>query len=160
MPVLDIKLFAVCRDGKEVFRGTMQEVCQKFGVSSSSVYDCSRNKKVTRTGYRIDHVGYQKLTFSKEPKEPKPIKKDASIENNPLEFLKWHLKVYGNTSVQFDPVPYLPDLSDLGLNCRVKEIPDYVETSRVTKRGRKPKQRYHYLVEVVHADRGRQSVQK
>lgn len=148
---MQVSVFGVFEGGNEIFRGGRAQVAERFGIAMKSVYSYAYNDRLLYGKYRVKVVGKEdksvrrkKIVKVEKVKEPE---KDYS--NDRLNTLVWHLKTYGNTSVSFDPVRYLPTLYDLGLDCRVKEIPSYVEEKRVTKRGRKPKVKYNYLVEVV-----------
>lgn len=148
---MQVSVFGVFEDGEEIFRGGRREVAERFGIAMKSVYSYAYNDCLLYGKYRVKVVGKEdksvrrkKIVKVEKVKEPE---KDYS--NDKFNTLVWHLKTYGNTSVSFDPVKYLPALYDLGLDCRVKEIPSYAEEKRVTKRGRKPKVKYNYLVEVA-----------
>ena len=161
MPTIHINLYGVYKDGKEVFRGTIYPTCKFLGRCDNTVYRYVKSGELI-DGYRIKMIGKTDKTYTgmgkktvERPKPPKPI--DMSKDH--YEYLRWHLTVYGSTSCyQFDPVPYLPQLYEAGIDCRVKEIVEYPENSRVTKRGRRKKPKVHYFVEAVNANRGSQSV--
>ncbi len=156
-----VSVFDVVENNKTVFRGDRKEVAERFGIAMKSVYSYAYNDRLLYGKYRVKVSGKRMSEVSRkaqEKKEKKEIKPDMDYSNDKLNTLAWHLKTYGNTSVSFDPVKYLPDLYDMGLNCRVKEIPSYVEERRVTKSGRKPKVKYNYLVEVASAERKRESI--
>ena len=149
----EISIFTVYENGEEVFIGNREEVAEKFQISKRSVYSYAYNDRKLYGKYRIKTTGKQEAIVKRKehyrPRNQKPPEPEKDYSNDKFNTLVWHLKTFGNTSVSFDPVRYLPDLYDLGLDCRVKEIPSYVEEKRVTKRGRKPKVKYNYLVEVV-----------
>ena len=148
-----VKVFSIFKDGEYLGEGTRAELSLWFNRRVGEI------SKAVKKGQDVD--GYQIVPNGSIPKyalekdnKSKPVykapkEKETDLQKDHLEFLKWHLNFYGNTSVQFDPVPYIPDLYDAGINCRVKEIYDDPENHRVTKRGRKPKPKVHYYVEVV-----------
>lgn len=128
-------------DGEKVFEGNATKCADFVGCEESSIRD---NKGVIFKKYRCCKTDrLEEICTIKEP-EPEP-----TYETNPYETLKQHLKVYGNAYCPFDPVPYFPWLLDEGLDCKCHEYQEF-STKKISKKGRKPKPKYYYIVEVVH----------
>lgn len=143
-------IYKVFDGDTEVFEGDALDVAEKFNIVQKSVYRYLHYDLKIGGRYSIEATD-RKRTRGISPvkvKVEKPKSKEIDLLKDHLAFLKHHLKLYGNTVVSFDPVPYFPDLYEAGYNCTVKEIPE-VTLSTVSKRGRKPKPKYHYYVEVA-----------
>ena len=145
------KVYIIKKDGEILGEGTAREFELWLGV------DLKTFRKAVREGTDID--GYyiefledrekNKLEADVKPvKEERPKVQEKELLDNKLDFLAWHLKVYGNTSVTFDPVPYFPALYDLGFDCRCREVTDATFKKEVTRNHRK-KSAVHYYVEVA-----------
>lgn len=158
-----VKVYSVCKDGKEVFQGTIREVEEKTGVKENYIYYGIKNSKPVK-GYVIKHIGYADRVYGgwhvdRVKKRVRTDPEEVDMSKDHFEYLRYHLKTYGSTACyQFDPVPYLPQLYDIGLDCRVKEVEEKPVNSLVTKRGRRKKPKIHWFVEVAHAERGSQGI--
>ena len=148
---MQVSIFGVFEDGEEIFRGGRREVAERFGIAMKSVYSYAYNDRLLYGRYRVKVVGKEDKSVRRKKiiKVEKVKEPEKDYSNDRLNTLAWHLKTFGNTSVSFDPVKYLPDLYEMGFDCRVKETVDHTDVKRVTGRGRKPKVKYNYLVEVV-----------
>lgn len=130
-----VGVYTVCeKDGTEIFRGTMDDLVEKFNVKARTVSRLICRKTLMNRKYAVKRVGYVATTRIKKTDEQM------------YEYLKTHLLIYGNTGCTFDPVPYLPRLLDDGLNCRVREV-NLSNKGGVTKRHRKKEP--YYVLEVA-----------
>lgn len=152
--------YTVYENGKEVYDGSLRQVAEKYNRSTTYILDACHYDTYMNSKYKVKQTG----TFVTEIKYDAPIKRKkpevySDLEKDPFEFLLWHLKYKGNTSVVFDPEPYLPRLKEMGFTCKVEKTLDVIDKKRVTKRGRPKKKKYNYLVEVVNANRGSTGLQ-
>ena len=130
-------------EGNKLREGTAIQLSEYLDCEESSVRDAS-NKPRFMGMYVVKRTGRREPLPKKKEPEPEP-----TYETNPYETLKQHLKVYGNAYCPFDPVPYFPWLLDEGLDCKCHEYQEF-STKKISKKGRKPKPKYYYIVEVVH----------
>lgn len=134
-----MKKYYVYNDKKLVFTGDHTAICNEFGLSRKSLYEYAKGNRKIHGLYRV--------LKDKLPEKPLDV---VDIENDPFEYLKYHLNKYGNTVCMFDPVPYLPDLFDIGLDCRVKEVSEAKRRDGLrTPKARRKKEKVHYIVEVA-----------
>lgn len=138
-------------EGNKITEGSAIFLADYCHCEESSIREAS-NKPSFMKMYVVKRTNRREEVRKAKESDPSP-----TYETNPYECLKMHLKMYGNTVVSFDPVPYFPWLLDEGINCKCHEYQD-VDFKDVSRRGRKPKPKYHYLVEVVNARRGSESV--
>lgn len=146
-------------DGKMVFKGNRNDIMTHYGIAKSSIYTYLRDKTKINGKYRVEVIGqdYFETNQDKEEEQTRKKEKPWSLDT-PYAYLEHHLKYYGNTVCTFDPYPYLDDLKKVGLKCRVKEREEEPDDISTHKRGRKPKPKYYYILEVVNAERERKSV--
>lgn len=151
-----MNIYCVYEEGHEIFSGAMPDIVKKFEVSKGEVYRALRarkigKEKVFKRKYDVQIVGQCYV------QREKPKSNSADEPETPFDIAVWALKRYGNTSVDFDPLPkLLPDMLEIhGLDCRVKEVPNW---ESVKKRGRRPKHNVHWYVEVARAIQTSQSV--
>jgi hypothetical protein len=132
-------------DGNVVMTDIASKLADYVGCEEKTIREyCSRGYVLDKRFKVISNGEYEKIREIK-PSEPEP-----TYETNPYETLKQHLKAYGNAYCPIDPVPFFPWLLDEGLDCKCHEYQEFT-TSNVSKRGRKPKPKYYYIVEVVNA---------
>ena len=132
-----------------VFKGNVKEVTKHLNITASYLYEHLRTEKMLKGKYKVKRVGESFYEVERKPykkHEKKEKQKDDFSLEKPIDYLLWHLRIYGNTSTSYNPVPYLPELLDEGLNCRVKEI-FYAPERKVKGRRRKPEK--YYYIEVV-----------
>lgn len=142
-------------DYNKVFEGNASQCADFINCDESHIRDCKEQRVVMRQ-YRIRRT--DRLEPAQEKKKPEP---EIDYSTNPYECMKWHLRVYGDTFVTFNPEPYFPRLKEEGFDCTYRAVRDYIDNPRPKKRGRKPKPKYFYVVEVVkNADRRSESVQE
>lgn len=144
-----VKKYTVYEDGKVVFEGSMRQVMDKLKRSNTYIIDACHYDTYVNGKYKIKETGTTEIEIRYEaPIKRKPVVYN-DLEKDPLKFLVWHLTYKGNTSVVFDPEPYMDQLKEIGIECRIYKMPNTVLKKTVTSRGRKPKTRYHYLVERI-----------
>jgi len=151
-----IKIFGVYDGDQLVFEGDKRKIAEKFKLKDSSMNTYASNKAKIRGIYELkmireeeSEIKYKKRIYKNGRKKPEP-EKEYSLEKDPVECIVWLLKCYGNAYVtSHDPREYLDEIKKAGFDCRVKEIPECVNKRLTTTRGRKPKQRCSYLVEVI-----------
>lgn len=160
-----VYIYGVYEDGQLIFEGDYEAVGDKFGVQRGSITACGSKGHKLKNKYDVKRIACK----FKPVKKPKKKKEEPKVEpkakeldfdelmKDPYFRLKWHLKHYGNTSVLFDPVAYLPQLYDDGLDCRVIERPNLYQGGK-SARQRKGKKNMSYYVEVVNAKGKRESV--
>lgn len=127
---------------------------QEFNLDKSSINKYAKSQTKVRGTWIIKLIGeeYRQLEYNWRDipkKEIKPAEKSVDYKSDPLKCLLWHMKVYGNTLVSFDPTQYMDDLKAAGYNCRIEVRPEYTEKKRTTTRGRKPKMKLNYFVEAI-----------
>ena len=133
--------------GEIQYKGICRDVAEKCGIEEHSLYAYITTDKKLNKSYFIRKLKDDGITPTRKiwtaPKKPKK-------EDENLEYLKYHLMVYGQTICSsFDPVPYLPKLLDMGMNCRVREMITPMENGIKSRRGRKKKPDVDYIIEVV-----------
>lgn len=114
-----------CEEGKMFFHGTAKQVSEKLGIAEKTVYTYGARVKhddfIIKHKYRLIPTN-EFVTVNGKPKKEKKVKKK---EKDPTGFAYLKMMLYdrrlSNTVCSFDPVPFLPDLYDLGINCRVYE---------------------------------------
>ena len=144
-------VYGVYDEDKLVYEGTCDEIAEKYQVGQRSIYTYLHLQTKMLGRYDIKPMGYTKRKETHpelvETVKPKPVEVD--LQKDHLAYLVHHLRLCGNTSCSsFDPRVYLDQLKDIGIECTVKEVPEVTLTTE-TKRGRKPKPKVHYYVEVV-----------
>lgn len=127
MPTNLLRIYSIYENGEKIGEGTVSDLALWFDMKPKSIRKAVKNGELI-DGYEIkmtDHrpkhelearkvVGQLSYHYTPQPK---------SKEMTNLEYLKHHLILYGNTGCYtFDPVPYLPMLSEEGIECRVREI--------------------------------------
>lgn len=132
------KIYYVYKNKELVFAGDRTAVCYELDIAVKGFYEYTSGRR------GLVHGEY-KILKEKLPER----EKEVDIESDPLEYLKFHLKRFGNTSCSFDPVPYLPDLYDCGLNCRVKEVYESKRRDGLRTPKARQKSKMHYYVEVA-----------
>ena len=154
MPTKCAKWYGVYDDDVKIFEGSVQAISFYLERSLTAVYKAIEHRTLVN-GCSIRYID----TRHKDGLEliDKPTKEEKPTDDR-YDMLWWHLYYKGNTSVSFDPEPYLEKLKENGIECKVTPKEDFVEKKKVTTRGRKPKKRYHYYVEVANATRGSQSI--
>ena len=130
-----VKQYGIFKDGECIFQGSRLEVADHFGLKPYSLYDYVYPKK--KKLFRRYVVRLIETTIKEEPK---PI----SQNEQRLNFLENHLRIYGNCASVFDPVPYFPQLYDKGFDCKVREVID--NENRVSGRHRN---NVYYVTESV-----------
>ena len=138
-----MKQYCVIENGEIVFKGNRNEVAEKVGISVPSIYEYLRTDKIIHDRYYLIHEGENNPVKMKK-KKVEPTKREQN-----LEYLLTHLRIYGNVSSTFDPVPYLPDLYELGLNCSVQEVVGNMVKSEIAQKSTKHKRKdVFYITEV------------
>lgn len=161
MPNPYAKLYSISENGEYLGKGTVSELQLWLGVPISDIRKAVKEGRDVN-GYEIKFLGRADKSILRRERvvddtpKRKPQEKEKDIESNLFDFLAYHLKLYGNTSCVKDPVPYLPALYDIGLDCRVKEVMDEEKPVKGG-RGRPPKPKMHYYVEVVHETKGQRA---
>jgi len=150
-----MRVYAVYNEGKEIYRGVLREVINRFGLNKDDIH---RAMYAKRNGKRAMILHKYDIDIVGEWHKEKPIKEKEYEPQTPYEIAVWALKRYGNTSVDFDPYPkLLPELLlNDGLDCSAVEKKEY--PSRKVTRRVKPK--VHWYVEVVRAIKGSESIQE
>ena len=131
-------------EGNFIMRENAIKLADYVGCEDSTIRDSASRNHVIGKKYVVKLTGKREDIIEAKKPEPEP-----TYETNPYETLKQHLKVYGNAYCPFDPVPYFPWLLDEGLDCKCHEYQEF-STKKISKKGRKPKPKYYYIVEVVH----------
>ncbi len=129
-----------------IFIGSREQICEFFQVSSKSFYEFVRRKMRVKGKYLIKRLGlYSQL---KKPDELPKIKtqKELDIEYIISEFKRSNNFTH-NTITDFDPVPYFPDLYELGYDCKISGIYSNTDGGLVTNQHRTKD--VHYIVEYV-----------
>lgn len=132
-------IYGVFLEDRLVFKGTRFEICDEYDITRKSFYAYKRDRKLHNL-YRIKAIGRDSKV------EPIAVGKPKSEREIKIEYLLEHLRIYGNVMSVFDPVPYFPDLYDLGFDCRVREVTDDIR-SKVTKSHRKKE--VYFITECV-----------
>lgn len=109
-------IYGIFDSEEMIFKGTNEEVADAYGVTPKSVYYYAIKGMRLKKKY-----GVKFLNKPGRSVEPKRIRTKEEIQ---LEHLVTHLKIYSNCASVFDPVPYYPELLDLGMNCRCHEFHD------------------------------------
>lgn len=133
------KIYYVYKNRDLIFSGDRNAICYKFNLAVKGFYEYTSGRR------GLVH-GVYKILKEKLPER----EKEVDIESDPLEYLKFNLNKNGNTNCSFNPVPYLPDLYDCGLNCRVKMLSKKTGADlSVLGRGPKEGEEIDYYVEVA-----------
>lgn len=154
------KMYSISLNGEYLGEGTISELELWLNVSRFDI------RKAVKSGenvgkYEVKYLGkFLKYNIMKSYKqadeEPEHKEEEDDLLKDNLAMLAYHIKTYGNTSVVFDPVPYLPDLYDMGYNCRVREVEE-IEPIKKNKKGRPAKPKVHYYVEVANETKGQRA---
>lgn len=118
-----IKIYGVFDEkdnGKMVFQGTRQDVTKWLGFEEHSIYNIVRRKTSVFGRYRVKVLQEMTRRAYLESLKPKPVK--LSKHDEDMNHLLMFLKMHGNVASDFDPNPYLEELSELGFECRVRKI--------------------------------------
>ena len=134
-----MKTYGVYVDDQLEYIGYRYDIEALYGISQKNFYAVVKRHGRFKDKYEI-RILQEKVEKIEEMKEE--IKKTPYQKN--LEYILLHLKGYGyhNCITMFDPVPYLPDLYDLGFDCKVREI-ETIDGER------KRKKSVHYILECV-----------
>lgn len=116
------KLFAVYEDGKQLYKGSAIECMNFLDLTSKDiVYSYARNKQTLygkyifkRAGERVSE-GNQKVLKKQKQEKPKLTKHEEK-----LNYLVFHLNLYGNTIIKGDPKSYLHELKQQGINVSIR----------------------------------------
>ena len=154
-----INIYGVYHNGKLIFKGGRREIAKEFGLRLSSTTTYCTGKVKIKGIYDVKLIGteYRQIEYESRDqtkrvaKRPKVESVSYDYATNPFEFLVVHLKTYGNTIVSSDPSAYVNDLAKEGFNVKITPRVEHTLVKRLTTRGRKPKQKVNYLVEVVNA---------
>lgn len=111
-------IYGIFENGELVYQGTNYEVANRYGLNPRSIYEYPRRGMKIRDRYTV------KIMNQPGAKQVDPPR-HRTVHEIRLEHLVTHLRIYGNCASVFDPVPYFPDLLDLGMNCRCREIRDH-----------------------------------
>ena len=89
-----MRIYAIYKDGDEVFRGSAEEVAKRFYICKERVYACEHK------GILIDKIYEVKLVDITDPKmyTADTMVRLTSFEENVLEVVR-RLKIYGNTTL-------------------------------------------------------------
>ena len=153
--MVKVKIYGVYDGNEMVFKGTRKEISREFGLNLNAMCSYTTGRCRLKGLYSVEEIGEEYRSIEHTGRNyhlqqgKKAEEKQMDYRTDPLRCLEWHLKTYGNTLIPFDPTSYLEDLKSKGINARVTLKPETIERKRVTRRGRKPKQTYNYLVEVV-----------
>ena len=135
--------YSVVENGEIIFTGCRWDVAEYVEINPNSIYEYLRTNKMVHRKYFLIKEGEVK------PEKMKKKKVEPSKKEKNLEYLLTHLKIYGNVASVFDPVPYLPDLSDHGLDCTVQEIIGNMAKGEMAQKSTKHKRKdVFYITEV------------
>ena len=124
-------LYALYEDGEKVFEGTSHQIAEKLFVDYKMVCVYARRQGKLLNKYRVMVVG--RPPSKRIPVEKPPKKTKDEIR---LDYLSTHLQTYGNTVSKTDPEKYLPALSEMGIDVKVRKVYDNNSTNPCA-RGRK-----------------------
>lgn len=110
-------IYGVFENGVLIFQGNRDQIANRYNLSPQSVYQYPRRHMKIRNRYDVRVMNGK---FEKKYCQP-PV---MTIHQKRLEHLATHLKIYDNCATAYDPVPYFPDLLDMGINCRCREMED------------------------------------
>lgn len=114
------KIYGVFLKEEEIFKGKRGEICDHFGIKPHGFYEYAKGNIKLRSKYEV--IPYYK---GKLERQPKLVEENTDPTKDKLGYLIRHLKLYGDVNVSsFDPVPYLPELYDMGFDCHIKEWRD------------------------------------
>lgn len=113
----DEKIYGVFDSSYLVFKGTRYEICSEYRIAPKGFYEYLRSTRRLKGKYRVGYIN------GDEPiqKKPEPIFK--SVEEERLEYLFSHLKMYGNTHSEFDPKPFMKTLKKKGITAEFRDSP-------------------------------------
>lgn len=158
-----IRIYSISENGEYLGEGTIGELEVWLNTSKKDIRKAVRERQLIGK-YSVAFVREDKKNETEKGKVHLPEKKVKKVKEKEVDLLKdhlaylaYHLRVYGNTSSEFDPRSYLSDLRDMGMNCRVSEVAEPQYIKRITKGRKKPN--VHWYVEVVNETKGlRESV--
>ena len=135
--------YIVTEKGKEVMVGSQHKVGKFLNMGRNRLYQYCKSGDLIDGRYNVRSVPHVREAKEK----PKPQQKTVREQN--LEYLFTHLRIYGNVASVFDPVPYLPDLFERGLDCSVQEIvSSTMRCEMAEKRMKNKKKDIFYITEV------------
>lgn len=133
-------IYAVYDGDIEVFRGTSQQVTEKFDLCGTSPNEYFRRNMLIQRKYRVVVLG------NAPHKERKEKARSLTKHEKELEYLVTHLRTYGNTIFPTEPKKYIKELNDLGINVRYRKVRDWDDDSYIKMR---TKRQHYYILEVV-----------
>ena len=147
-----LNVYGLYDNGELIFKGNRMQVEKQFNVNRNCIFSYLRKGLKINGKYDIKKVGqdYFDVECKRKKKERQRKRSEAWSLEDRYDYLEWHLKYCGNTICQFDPYPYLERLEEAGLKTNVKQILDENPPIETNKRGRRPKPKYHYYLEVAH----------
>jgi len=146
-------LYAVYDNGEKIFEGTANEVAERFKMSPKSVNTYSKRNSKFENKYDIKVTG--RTQSIQKPYVPKAKQPRKSKDEEYLEYLETHLRMYGNTSTSKDPEKYLLKLREKGIECKVRKVYENYSTSKLARYRKKVN---WYILERVNAERASQSI--
>lgn len=151
--MVKVKIYGIYDGDNLVFSGSRSEIAKEFGLKLSSMSSYTTGRIRLNGKYDVNYLDEEYREIEYGPRnykkyEPKP-ETEPNYKDNPLECLILHLKMYGNTLINFDPTKYTDDLKNAGFNVKITERQEHIERSKLTRRGRRRKPKMYYYVEAV-----------
>lgn len=142
-------IYALYENGKEVFRGTYNDICENIGEINNSLgwYETRGCKLFGK--YEVKKVGKNTDTGERLPR----IFPDAK-KLDTLDYLLMHLNQYGNTILnsnrsEQDVIKYIRQLKRKGINCTYRLAVDRLPARRVRNPKRRRAEERFWVIERV-----------
>ena len=106
-----------CYDNGEFFmKGTAKQIATELDIPCSSTIN---TYAITKARYhrRYTFVFTGERVSDKVPENDKP--RPLTKHEQKLEYLKWHLLHYGNTTIKGDPGEYIDELSAMEIEIQI-----------------------------------------
>lgn len=125
-----INLYELYDGDKFIAKGDKMEIAEIAGCSYKTICGYALYHERPLYGrYWIKKAGTKVIDCEvKKPEKPR--------EDNRLEYLATHLKIYGNTVLRSDPKKYLEELESRGLKVKARKV-------------KESKKEVYYVLEVV-----------
>lgn len=134
--------------GETVFEGMRKDICDTFGLDDHYFYQVRTHGYAFKNSYYIEDMGLKKdvhpsdMSLYKEQLEKKKqneqrwnFKPKKEKKKTPLENIKWHLDIYGNTITYKNPKKIIEELEGMGYKLKVVHEPKRVIRHRESKVG-------------------------
>lgn len=134
-------LYGLFLDDKEVFRGSAEDIKDKFGDIQTGIGWYAKYKYKLYKKYDVKYLGKCEISETKSKNMDKP--------RDTYEYLVEHLKIYGNTSLNNDKdvKTYVRRLRRNGIKCSYRKAIVREPAKRFRNPAKRNEQEYFWVIE-------------